>query len=100
MCGGDGKEGRMISAETTKNGNTTKVTFDGDTPTLALELSYIVTKGVTIMSGKFDANNVEATLYALMMTVIEDLNEDGYKVDHKQIGLAMMMAPKRATVDK
>ena len=88
----------MISAET--NGNTTKVTFDGETPTLALELSHIVTKGVTVMSGKFDANNVEATLYALMMTVIEDLNEEGYKVDHKQIGLAMMVAPKPGSLTK
>ena len=98
MRGGDGKERRMISAET--NGNTTKVTFDGETSTLAMELSHIVTKGVTVMSGKFDANNVEATLYALMMTVIEDLNEEGYKVDHKQIGLAMMVAPKPGSLFK
>ena len=90
----------MISAETTKDGNTTKVTFDGETPILALEMSHIVAKGVTVMSSKLDGANIEATLYALMMTVIEDLNEEGHKIDHKQIGLAMMMAPKPATADK
>lgn len=87
----------MISAETTKDGNTTKVTFDGETPILALELSHIVTKGVTVMSNKLDGTNIEATLYALMMTVIEALKEEGHEIDHKQIGLAMMMAP---TADK
>ena len=90
----------MISAETTKDGNTTKVTFDGETPILALEMSHIVAKGVTVMSSKLEGANIEATLYALMMTVIEDLNEEGYKVDHKQIGLAMMVAPKPGSLFK
>ena len=44
------------------------------------------------MSSKLDGANIEATLYALMMTVIEDLKEEGHEIDHKQIGLAMMVA--------
>ena len=90
----------MISARTTKDGNTTKITFDGETTILALEMSHIVAKGVTVMSSKLECANIEATLYALMMTVIDDLEEEGHEIDHKQIGLAMMMAPKRATADK
>ena len=90
----------MISAETTKDGNTTKVTFDGETSTLAMELTHIVTKGATVISDELHDSNLEATLYALMMTVIEDLNEEGYKVDHKQIGLAMMVAPKPGSLFK
>ena len=90
----------MIKAETTKDGNTIKVTFDGETSRLAMELTHIVTKGATVISDELHDSNLEATLYALMMTVIDDLKEEGHEIDHKQIGLAMMMAPKHATADK
>ena len=80
----------MIKAKTTKDGSITKVKFDGPSNIITLELTHIITHGAKVVSEAINADNIETALFAMIMTAINKLNDDGYDIDRHRLAVAML----------
>lgn len=82
----------MIKIE--KKGNLIETTIKGETADIATE-SINVIRNVSmelakIIDGEITNESIEGILYGLIMSTIDDLNKEGYKIDFRKIGLSMI----------
>ena len=80
----------MVKAKTTKDGSITKVKFDGPSDIIALELTHIITHGAKVVSEAINDSNIETALFAMIMTAIDKLNDDGHDIDRRRLAVAML----------
>ena len=80
----------MVKAKTTKDGSITKVKIDGPSDIVALELIHIITRGAKVVSEATNNSNIETALFAMIMTAIDELNDDGHDIDRHRLAVAML----------
>ena len=94
---GDGKRGKMIKAETKTKGenSVTKVSFDGEAIEIIAELCEVLAKGADAVTNMIEEDGKEVTyekaFYAIAMTAIDTAKEDGFEIDSRKLGLALMI---------
>ena len=81
----------MVKAKTTKDGSITKVKFNGPSDIIALELTHIITRGAQAISNTVSDGSIETALFAMIMTAIDELNDDGHDIDRHRLAMAMLV---------
>ena len=93
----DGKRGKMIKAETKTKGenSVTKVSFEGEANEIIAELCEVLAKGADAVTSMIEEDGKEVTyekaFYAIVMTAIDTAKEDGFEIDSRKLGLALMI---------
>ena len=87
----------MIKAETKTKGknSVTKVSFKGEASEIIAELCEVLAKGADAVTSmlKEDGEKVtyEKAFYAVVMCAIGTAKEDGFEIDSRELGLALMI---------
>lgn len=97
MCGGGGKERGMIKAEKKIKGKDSAimVKFEGESEEIIAELCEVLTKGADVITDMLEEEGKKVTyekaFYAIVMTAIDAAQEDGFEIDSRKLGLALMI---------
>lgn len=80
----------MVKAKTTKDGSITNVKIDGPSDIITLELTHIIAKGAKAISNTVIDGSIDTALFAMIMTAIDELNDDGHDIDRHRLAVAML----------
>ena len=87
----------MIKAEAKTKGenSVTKVSFEGEANEIIVELCEVLAKGADAVTNTLKEDGEKATyekaFYAIVMTAIDTAKEDGFEIDSRKLGLALMI---------